>query len=459
MSSDNKTPELDAPAQVCSRCGCVSPLAKLFRKAGRAGTLCPRCYVQHRQRQQRTLTIMVALAVAGLALYTLLALPAGLGPPYMIGNLLLILFAMYVSIVGHELAHALAGWLTGGQVYELRLGSGPDLVKLRRGELLLRIRRYLGGGACVVIYPSGREQRWRLVVLLAAGMLFHLLVIAACLPGFPHEDPWSMWAWRDALLIANVFLLVIPLFTRQALTQDGLVTTDAAQIWQLLTKPWNETERQAASYYALAVLSWQRADYVRAEAAARAGTEVAPNQPLAMHMVGLALLELGRPAEARAIFETLATSEMEAKVAEAVPAAESQAVIRAMNQNNLAYAMLMAQAHEPDLQRARELAEAAFAVMPWDANIEGTLGAVLVETGAVEAGLRHLEAAGMIYDTPSSQASNLAWRALGHHRMGQAEQAQALLQKATLLDGAHPGVQLITLRIQDPAPGSGADLV
>ena len=178
-----------------------------------------------------------------------------------------------------------------------------------------------------------------------------------------------------------------------------------------------------------------------------------------MHMVGLALLELGRPAEARAIFETLATSEMEAKVAEAVPAAESQAVIRAMNQNNLAYAMLMAQAHEPDLQRARELAEAAFAVMPWEASIEGTLGAVLVETGAVEAGLRHLEAAGMIYDTPSSQASNLAWRALGHHRLGQAEQAQALLQKATLLDGAHPGVQLITLRIQDPAPGSGADLV
>ena len=291
-----KTPELDAPAQVCSRCGCVSPLAKLFRKAGRAGILCPRCYVQHKQRQQRTLTIMVALAVAGLALYTLLALPAGLGPPYMLSNLLLILFAMYVSIGGHELAHALAGWLTGGQVYELRLGSGPDLVKLRRGELLVRIRRYLGGGACVVIYPSDREQRWRLVVLLAAGMLFHLLVIAACLPGFPHEDPWSMWAWRDALLLANVFLLVGTLFTRQALTQDGLVTTDAAQIWQLLTKPWNETERQAASYYALAVLAWQRADYVRAEAAARAGTEVAPNQPLAMHMVGLALLELGRPA-------------------------------------------------------------------------------------------------------------------------------------------------------------------
>ena len=261
------TPELDAPAQACSRCGCVSPLTKLFRKAGRAGTLCPRCYVQHKQRQQRNLTIMCALAVAGLALYALLARLAGLGPPYMLGNLLLILFAMYVSIVGHELAHALAGWLTGGQVYELRLGTGPDLVKLCRGELLVRIRRYLGGGACVVIYPSGREQRWRLVVLLAAGMLFHLLVIAACLPGFPHEDPWSMWAWRDALLLANVFLLVGTLFTRQTLTQDGLVTTDAAQIWQLLTKPWDETERQAASYCALAVLAWQRGDYVRAEAA------------------------------------------------------------------------------------------------------------------------------------------------------------------------------------------------
>ena len=68
MPTDDKTPELDAPAQACSRCGCVSPLTKLFRKTGRAGTLCPRCYVQLKQRQQRTLTIMVALAVAGLAL-------------------------------------------------------------------------------------------------------------------------------------------------------------------------------------------------------------------------------------------------------------------------------------------------------------------------------------------------------------------------------------------------------
>ncbi len=123
-----------------------------------------------------------------------------------------------------------------------------------------------------------------------------------------------------------------------------------------------------------------------------------------------------------------------------------------MNRNNLAYAVLMAQADGPDLLRARELAEAAFAAMPWEAGIEGTLGAALVETSAVEAGLRHLEAAGKQYDSPHSQASNLAWRAWGHHRLGQSEQAQALLGEAARLDGAHPGVQRIMQRCRAEQP-------
>ncbi len=80
-----------------------------------------------------------------------------------------------------------------------------------------------------------------------------------------------------------------------------------------------------------------------------------------------------------------------------------------------------------------------------------------VATGAVEAGLRHLEAAGRQYDTPRSQASNLAWRSLGHHLLGQNEQAQALLLEAARLDGMHPGLQLIRQKLQATASHAGAD--
>ena len=243
-------------------------------------------------------------------------------------------------------------------------------------------------------------------------------------------------------------LLAGILFTRQALTQDGLVTADAAQLRLILATPWHAAARLAASQIAIAHYAWQRADFAQAEAAARAGTEIAPPQPFAMNMHGVALLELGRYTEARAIFEALAATAMEAEVAKLVPDADHQALFHAMNRNNLAYALLMAQADGPDLQRARDLAEAAFGVMPWDASIEGTLGAALVETGAVEAGLRHLEAAGAHYDTPRSQASNLAWRAWGHHRLGQTEQAQALLEEAARLHDAHPGLQLVRQKIQ-----------
>ncbi len=456
MPTDHTTPAPDTPIQTCGRCGCTSPLARLYRKVGRAGLLCPRCYVKYTEQQQRRLTLTVGLAIATLALLALLARRFGLGPPFLLGNILLIVFALYGSIVGHELAHALAGWLTGGCVYEIRLGGGPDLLKLRVGELVVRVRRYLAGGNCVVLYPAGRQQRWRLAVLLSAGMLFHLLVIVALLPGFPHEDPGRMWIWRDALVITNAALLLSILLSRQALTQDGLVAADAAQIRQILTTPWDATARVAATHNGRAVLAWQRGDYVRAEAAARAGLEIVPGQPLAVNMHGVALLELGRPAEARVLFEKLAAPEMEAEVAKLAPDADSQLMIQALNRNNLAYATLMLPASEPELLQARELAEAAFAIVPWDPSIEGTLGAALLETGAVEEGLRHLEAAGRHYDTPRAQASNLAWRALGHHRLGQVEQAQALLEQAARLDGAHPGIQLIRQKMSDPSAHSEA---
>lgn len=366
------------------------------------------------------------------------------------------MFAVYVSIISHELAHALAGWLTGGRVLELRLGAGPDLFTQRLGALWVRIRRYLAGGACVVVYPPGRQQRWRMVILYAAGLLFHLLMIAVLLPGFPHEDLFTMWAWRDSLLIANVTLLALVLLTRQTLTQDGLVTADATQIKQLLTAAWDPAAQLAAAHTAQAALAWQRAEFAPAEAAARAGLATAPRHPLLLNLHGVALLELGRAAEAQTIFEVLASDDMVAETAQLTPDPDGQAVMQAINRNNLAYALLLDQAAGPDLARARELAEAAFAVMPWEASIEGTLGAALVETGAIEEGSRHLVAAGTHYDRPRSRAANLAWRALAQHQQGEREHAQALLREAALLDGAVPAAQRITRRIADTAFGSGA---
>lgn len=131
-----------------------------------------------------------------------------------------------------------------------------------------------------------------------------------------------------------------------------------------------------------------------------------------------------------------------------LPDADSQALMQAMNRNNLAYTLLLEQAVGSDLQRALTLAEAAFTVAPWEASIEGTLGGALVEAGQVEAGLHHLEAAGQHYDRPRAQASNLAWRAWGHHRLGQIEKAQALLQEATRLGDAQPSVALIRQKMQ-----------
>ncbi len=215
------------------------------------------------------------------------------------------------------------------------------------------------------ILISIKDVRERTLILYAAGPLFHLLLIAALLPGFPHEDLFRTWAWRDMLLIANLSLLAIGLLSRQALTQDGVVMADLAQLRQLLATPWDATSRLALALFVSAYHAWLHGDLAQAEADARAGTAVAPPQPIAINMHGVSLLDLGRAAEARALFEALATPELAAAVAQLTPDPDGQAAFQAMNRNNLAYALLLDQPAEPNLLRARQLAEAAFAIMPW----------------------------------------------------------------------------------------------
>jgi membrane-associated protease RseP (regulator of RpoE activity) len=126
----------------------------------------------------RLLLIVGAAIVAGVA--------AG------IGNVLLIIFALVVMIMLHELGHfATAKW-AGMKVTEYFLGFGPRLWSIRRGETEYGIKAIPAGGYVKIIGMNNLEEvdpadearsfrqapyRWRLAVLLAGSTMHFLLAL------------------------------------------------------------------------------------------------------------------------------------------------------------------------------------------------------------------------------------------------------------------------------------------
>ncbi|MBU52176.1 MAG: hypothetical protein CL920_26075 [Deltaproteobacteria bacterium] len=142
-------------------------------------------------------------------------------------------FLYYLSVILHELGHAVAGWLTGGRVVAIGMGNRDPLLQFE----LLGVRCFVGrnflpgGGIAYVYYPQTQDSTYKQVILSAGGPLVHLLLLglslAMCYQSNWSQPYWVMFAWINALafLINAIPLPGIPL---PGLTQgnDG---------WHILT--------------------------------------------------------------------------------------------------------------------------------------------------------------------------------------------------------------------------------
>jgi tetratricopeptide (TPR) repeat protein len=81
----------------------------------------------------------------------------------------------------HELAHAVAGKLTGARVFEVRAGWHRPRLQARLFGLRLTVARgLLRGGYCVAAYLKPRAAPWRYAVFYGTPMVLHATAVAAC---------------------------------------------------------------------------------------------------------------------------------------------------------------------------------------------------------------------------------------------------------------------------------------
>jgi hypothetical protein len=92
------------------------------------------------------------------------------------GELLLVLVALFVAVVGHEVAHLVAARLVGHEVFEIHIGVGPAFAE-RIGGVDVRVGLLPLGGHVQTGARDDDGFRWRSAVVAGSGVVANVVLL------------------------------------------------------------------------------------------------------------------------------------------------------------------------------------------------------------------------------------------------------------------------------------------
>lgn len=223
----------------CARCGIQALEGQSFEPVNvafrRTCWYCPNC---HARRQRRFNTVMLAMApllgMAGIILKLV-------NPESFLGNLFINLFLfelfLAITILPHELGHALAGRLCGLDVRGIVVGSGPNIFVTRIFGIPTEVKLLPIAGFALAQPTQLTWLRTRWFLFVAAGPMANALAILAAhfaggMPIWP--ETFTSASPGGLFVFANWTHLVVNLVPFLAHTNYGRVPNDGLALMQLL---------------------------------------------------------------------------------------------------------------------------------------------------------------------------------------------------------------------------------
>jgi hypothetical protein len=216
--------------------------------------------------------------------------------------------AFALSVLLHELTHAITARLLGQTVSRVVVGEGRALVRFRRGPQIVIGRVVVGNGVTWVLDLERAGYRWRTCVTLLTAPLFSLFLAAAA---WYASGGWGM-AGRSAALTFAACNLVMAIITLLPMpTFGGRVWSDLASALFLIRAGELEiTDHMVLAVRDAVAVRIEGGDLEGAIGVARAGVGVAPDSSLANSLLAFALHTAGRHAEAGAVAQGALVREM-----------------------------------------------------------------------------------------------------------------------------------------------------
>lgn len=112
-------------------------------------------------------------------------------------NIYLFDLALFLSILIHEIGHALAAILLRVPVLRFRYGFGPLL--FRMGKFEWRLVPISG------TVETQRSSPWTTIVIAVSGVMFQWAIVAIAMVTRVDQYAVSFWAWMLGLAIISTF--------------------------------------------------------------------------------------------------------------------------------------------------------------------------------------------------------------------------------------------------------------
>ncbi len=426
----------------CAVCGTESEFDAAFIKERESfgfghKTVCPACWIHRRDRRaSRWLVVVLLTGIAGCLLLwikpahphsgSLLLDSAWTFFGNLFRNLFLLDLFLVLSILPHELGHAMAGRLVGWRVFQITVGVGKPLFRRRWFGILFDFRLLPIGG---LTYMTPANLRWfrskRFLTVLAGPAVnaaFAAIVLwYGSLGGLTFGElpiPVRLFVW------ANFWIMLVNLWPHQAGGVFNL-PSDGKQLLQALSfRKKDAEELQALRYSFEALMCREEKDLAGARTWCDQGLALFPDNVHLLNTSGINYLDQQRYEPAREVFASL--------LAKADTPGN-----RFLFMNNIAYADALA--GKPEwLAEADAYSRDAYVAVPWVPAIVGTRGTVLVALGQFDEGLKLLKKSLEDAGSPVSKAENACHVAIALARMGNFAEARRYLELARQLDLQRP---------------------
>jgi len=355
-----------------------------------------------------------------------------IGPEIRIGYILINVFLfqlfLVLTIVPHELGHALMARLIGMRVFKIYLGSGRTMFSFKLLGFDSELRSLPTGGVVVAAHRSLEHLRVNQFAFILAGPAINVLLAAAI---WTFLSPGTLSSIHQlghgfqpglAFFCANLAVLLENLWPRDVATVFGRVPSDGKQLFQAFFLSREKRElHHAAGFIMEAAVCHQIGDCEVARRWVEEGLKLYPDNEALLNWHGVIGLDLGEYGKARDCFLELLNRE------------SRQPLMRPLMLNNIAYADALL-GGEDLLKEADAFSQEAMMAMSWMPAIRGTRGTVLVAMGSFDEGLALLRDSMSQATQTNHKAQNACLIAEAESLCGNLIAARNYLEEARKLD-------------------------